>query len=83
MFMGINVTILLRVRGIGMISYEKLRIIMVKKKLEWKDMRKDLNLTSRTINNLKDDLYVDLVTLEKICLYLEMDIGEIMEIKKD
>lgn len=81
--MGINVTILLRVRGIGMISYEKLRIIMVKKKLEWKDMRKDLNLTSRTINNLKDDLYVDLVTLEKICLYLEMDIGEIMEIKKD
>lgn len=81
--MGINVTILLRVRGIGMISYEKLRIIMVKKKLEWKDMRKELNLTSRTINNLKDDLYVDLVTLEKICLYLEMDIGEIMEIKKD
>lgn len=65
-----------------MISYEKLRIVMAKRKLEWKDIRKALNLTSRTINNLKDDLYVDLATLEKICLYLELDIGDLMEIKK-
>ncbi len=66
-----------------MISYEKLRIVMAKRKLEWKDIRKALKLTSRTINNLKDDLYVDLATLEKICLYLGLDIGELMEIKKD
>lgn len=82
MFLEINVIILI-VRGSDMISYEKLRIIMVKRKLEWKHMRRELNLTSRTINNLKDDKYVDLATLEKICLYLYLDIGEIMEIKKD
>lgn len=65
------------------IDYKKLRIVIAEKKLEWVDIRKALNLTTRTIKNLKDDRYVDMQTLEKICRFLHVDIGDICEIKKD
>ncbi len=65
------------------IDYKKLRIVIAEKKLEWVDIRKALSLTTRTIKNLKDDKYVDLQTLEKICRFLYVDIGDICEIKKD
>ena len=43
---------------------------MVKRKLEWKDLRRNLAFTSRTLKNLKEDNYVGLETLEKLCIYL-------------
>lgn len=66
-----------------MVSYKKLRFLLVEKDLQFKDLRQTLNLTSRTIQKLRNDSgYVDLETLEKICLFLKVDIGDITTIKE-
>lgn len=61
------------------LSYEKLRIILVKRKISWKKLMDDLGLTYYILNKLKIDDYVEIRTLEKICLYLNLDIGDIMQ----
>lgn len=66
-----------------MLTYEKMKIIMVKKNIEWKDMIRDKIITQPTRRSLVKDDYVDIKTLEKIAMYLECDIGDIVSIKKD
>lgn len=63
-----------------MISYKKLRLLLVERGFQFKDLRLALNLTPRTIKKLREDAYVDLETLEKICIFFEVDIGDIMHI---
>ena len=66
-----------------MLTYEKLKILMVKRNIEWKDLIKDKIITQPTRRSLVKDDYVDIRTLEKIAIYLECDIGDIVSIKKD
>lgn len=66
-----------------MLTYEKMKILMVKKNIEWKDMIRDKIITQPTRRALVKDEYVDIRTLEKIAIYLNSDIGDIVNIKKD
>lgn len=65
-----------------MLTYEKMKILMVKKNIEWKDMIKDKIITQPTRRAIVKDDYVDIRTLEKIAIYLNSDIGDIVSIKK-
>jgi DNA-binding Xre family transcriptional regulator len=64
-----------------MISYEPLFKTLEKKKMVISDMR-DLILNSRTIAKINRGEPVSLSTIEKICLYLDVRIEEVVEIKK-
>ena len=66
-----------------MVTYEKLRIEMAKRKLEWKDLVKEKVIIQQTRRSLVNDEYVDIKTLEKIANYLGVDLGDIVSIKKD
>ena len=65
-----------------MLTYEKMKILMVKRNIEWKDLIKDKVITQPTRRSLVKDEYVDIRTLEKIAVYLNCDIGDIVSIKK-
>lgn len=68
-------------RGDYVISYKKLRFLLVSRRMEFKDLRKALELTPRTVKRLREDGgYVDLETLERICVFFKVDIGDIMEV---
>ena len=66
-----------------MLTYEKLKILMVKEKKEWKDLVKDKVIVQQTRRSLVNDDYVDIKTLERIANYFNVDIGDIVSIKKD
>lgn len=63
-----------------MISYKKLRIILADKGISWKDFKDMCCLTQRTVKKIKENEYVDLETLEKICLIFKVNIGDIMDV---
>ncbi|MDL0234898.1 helix-turn-helix transcriptional regulator, partial [Clostridioides difficile] len=50
------------------------------KKMEFKEMT---GLGSSSISKLKEDKVVSMATMEKICLALDCNIEDIVEIKKD
>lgn len=62
-----------------MISYEKLKIMMAIRGISWGMLRSDLKFESRTIQRLKLDCVVDLMTLIKLCRYFECNIGDICD----
>lgn len=68
---------------IDLLTYEKLKIIMVKEKIEWKDLVKEKIITQDTRRLLVKDAYVDIKTLEKLANRFNVDIGDIVSIKKD
>lgn len=63
------------------ITYEKLRIKMVKSRLEWKDMKTIFGFSSHTIVKLKNDKSVNMDVILKICEYFKCDISDIMEVR--
>lgn len=65
-----------------MLTYEKLKILMVKRNVEWKDLVKDKVIVQQTRRALVNDDYVDIKTLEKIANHFNVDIGDIVSIKK-
>lgn len=65
-----------------MLTYEKLKILMVKQKVEWKDLVREKIITQDTRRLLVKDEYVDIKTLEKLAVRLGVDIGDIVSIKK-
>lgn len=65
-----------------MLTYEKLKIIMVKRNIEWKDLVKENIIGQPTRRALVKDEYVDIRILERLANYLEVDIGDIVSIKK-
>ena len=69
--------------GIQMISFEPLRIEMVKRKLQWKDIVTGSGVSYYSTRKLKNDGYVELQTLEKICIYLDVQLSDICKITKD
>lgn len=66
-----------------MLTYEKLKILMVKRHIEWKDLVKDKVITQDTRRLLVKDCYVGIKTLERIANYFDVDIGDIVSIKRE
>ena len=61
------------------ISYNKLWKLLVDKKMSKADLRKAAGIAPNTMTRLRRDEEVTLTVLHKICVTLEVDIGDIME----
>ena len=65
------------------ISYNKLWKLLVDKKMSKADLRKAAGIAPNTMTRLRRDEEVTLTVLHKICLTLDVDIGDIMEFLPD
>lgn len=61
-------------------NYKKLRLLMVERRLEWKDISTIFSFSTHTISRLKNDQIVSLETLIRLCSYFNCNIGDIMDI---
>ena len=61
------------------VSYNKLWKLLVDKKMSKADLRKAAGIAPNTMTRLRRDEEVSLSVLRKICVTLEVDIGDIME----
>ncbi|MHB8124628.1 MAG: helix-turn-helix domain-containing protein [Desulfitobacteriaceae bacterium] len=66
-----------------MITYEPLRILMVKRKMKKMDIVNECGLSPTTASKLWNDEYVALSVIDRLCNLLDCDIGDVMEHKKD
>ncbi len=65
------------------VSYEKLFKFLDKKGIKKTDIMKELNLSSTTVAKLSKNENISLEVLEKICAFLNCEIGDIIEFKND
>lgn len=65
------------------ISYNKLWKLLVDRKMSKADLRKAAGIAPNTMTRLRRDEEVTLAVLQKICVTLEVDIGDIMEFLPD
>ena len=61
------------------ISYKKLWIMLVEKEISQADLRKDLNIASGTLTQMRRNEEVALSVLLRICEYLDCNIGDICD----
>ena len=65
-----------------MISYKKLRLLLVDKEISWKKLIEGTGLSPEMAVKLRNDKSVSLYTLEKVCNFLDVGIEDVMEFKK-
>ncbi|MFT4142828.1 MAG: helix-turn-helix transcriptional regulator [Mobilitalea sp.] len=65
------------------VSYNGLWKTLIDKKLQKKDLAEDLNISSTTIAKMGKGEQVSMNVLERICTYLDCNIGDIMSFEKD
>ena len=65
------------------VRYKKLWLLLKKRNLKKKDLQSIANISSTSITKLAKDETVRTDTLDKICLALQCDISEIMEIVEE
>lgn len=66
-----------------MISYEPLLNALKNKNISIRRLQKDLGISSRTTSKFSKGGSVTLETIEKICLYLDLPIEQVVRIEKD
>ena len=62
------------------ISYNKLFKLLIDKKMKKKDLMQAAGISPSSMAKLGKDEYVSLEILVKICVALQVDIGDIMEV---
>ena len=65
------------------VRYKKLWLLLKKRNLKKKDLQSTANISSTSITKLAKDETVRTDTLDKICLALQCDISDIMEIVEE
>ena len=65
------------------ISYNGLWKLLIDKELQRKDLIEQLNISSSTFAKMSKGEPVSLTVLERICEYLECDIGDVMSFRKN
>lgn len=65
-----------------MMSYERLRILLVKRRLKISNICKECGISHSIGTRIMGDKSIELKSLEKICLYLNVPIEETVEIIK-
>lgn len=65
------------------ISYNGLWKMLIDKNLYRKDLVSELNISSATVAKMGKGENVSLEVLQKICEYLDCNIGDIMSFKKE
>lgn len=64
------------------VTYEKLRTKISEKGIQFKDLVEAGVCCWQTVSNINHDKYLTLQSLEKIAIYLDCEIGDIVGIKK-
>ena len=65
------------------VSYNKLWKLLVDQKMSKADLRKAAGLAPNTMTKLRRDEIVAMTVLERICLALDADFGDIIQYVKD
>ncbi len=65
------------------ISYKPLWHLLVEKEMNKEDLKRAANITSNIVARMSKNTYVNLDSLEKICLALDCKIEDVVEIVKD
>lgn len=65
------------------ISYKPLWHLLVKREMNKEDLKRAVNITSNIVSIMSKNSYVNLESLEKICLALNCKIEDVVEIIKD
>lgn len=65
------------------ISYNKLWKLLVDKKMNKADLRKAAGIAPNTMTRLRRDEEVTLSVLNRICVVLDVNIGDVMEFTND
>ena len=65
------------------VSYNRLWKLLVDKKMSKADLRKAAGLAPNTMTKLRRDELVAMTVLERICLALDADFGDIIQYIKD
>ena len=65
------------------ISYNKLWKLLVDKKMSKADLRKAAGIAPNTMTRLRRDEEVTLSVLNRICIVLDVNIGDVMELTND
>ncbi|WP_311080984.1 helix-turn-helix transcriptional regulator [Paenibacillus polymyxa] len=66
-----------------MLTYEPLRILMVKRNMKGKDLIEVTGLTKPTVSKLMNDKQVALDVLDRICEALDVELHEVIRRKKE
>lgn len=61
------------------VSYNKLKKLLVDKNMTMSDLRKQAIIAPNTMTKINRNENVNMEILEKICMTLECDFGDIME----
>lgn len=64
------------------VSYNGLWKILIDKKMNKGEFMEQCKISAGTMQNLRDDVPIHLKVIERICIELECDIGEVVEIKE-
>ena len=65
------------------LSYNKLWKLLIDKKMSKADLRKAAGIAPNTMTRLRRDEEVTLAVLNRICVALEVNIGDVMEFTND
>ena len=65
------------------VSYNGLWKMLIDKKMYKKDLAAELNISSATMAKMGNAENVSLEVLEKICRYMDCNIGDIMSFEKE
>lgn len=62
------------------VSYKKLFLLLVERDMKKKDLQEKARVSSSTMAKLSKGEYVTMEVLVKICVALNVDIGDVVEI---
>ncbi len=65
------------------VSYKKLWKILIDKEMKKTDLIKEAGITSNILARMGNNQYIALDSLEKICVALKCDIGDVVEFVKE
>ena len=65
------------------VSYKKLWKLLIDKKMSKADLRKAAGIAPNTMTRLRRDEEVTLSVLNRICVALDVNIGDVMEFTND
>lgn len=65
------------------INFKPLWHLLLEKDMNKSDLRESANITSNVIARMSKNTYVDLKTIEKICIALDCSPNDIFEVTKD
>lgn len=66
-----------------MFSYKPLLKLLIDKDLKLVDLRRKLNISSATIAKINKNDYISMETLDKICNFLDCEVGDVIQHVKE